>query len=199
MREFILLALKAKTSPNINLDDLVGEGRLDLVCRVVSSALFLSHKIRRDTVIHVAMSGPRLPPKMVSFYGSTWAGIIPDEKAIAETIKKALSKGASLALGEEKDVQPGVKVAKEAFETLVKEKSETSQLIYLHPKGEDVRAFKFEQNPVFVLGDFLGLPKKTEKLLDRLGAKKIKLGPNVLFSSHCPVIMHNELDRKEVY
>ncbi|MBM3200210.1 tRNA (pseudouridine(54)-N(1))-methyltransferase TrmY, partial [Candidatus Woesearchaeota archaeon] len=173
MREFILLALKAKTSPDINLDDLVGEGRLDLVCRAVSSALFLSHKIRRDAVIHVAMSGPKIPPKLLSFYGDTWAGITPDEKAIAEAIKRALTVGANLVLGEEKDVQPGVKVAKKAFETLVKEKSQTSQLIYLHPKGEDIRHFKFEPNPVFVLGDFLGLPKKTEKLLDRLGAKKI--------------------------
>ena len=39
------------------------------------------------------------------------------------------------------------------------------------------------------------MPKKTEKLLERIGAKKIKLGPKMLFASHCIVIVHNELDR----
>ncbi len=198
MREFVLLALKASTSPDFDIDDLAGEGRLDLVCRTVSNALFLSNDIRRDTVVHVAMSGPKYPPKLVSFFGERLAGMAPDEKSTAGVIKKALTLGVNLGLNEEREVSPGVKVAKKAFETLVKEKSKTSQLIYLNPEGEDVRSFKFKKDIVFVLGDLAGLPKKTEKLLDRLGAEKIKLGPKVIFASHCPVIVHNELDRREM-
>lgn len=198
MREFILLALKAKTSPDFDINNLAGEGRLDLVCRTVSNALFLANDLRKDVIVHVALTGPKHPPKLVSFYGERLAEVAPDERAIALIIRKALASGLGLSLNEEKEVTPGVRVAKKAFETLVKEKSKTSQLLYLNMKGEDVRIFKFRKDTVFVLGDVTGLPRKTEKLLDRLGADKIKLGPKVLFASHCPVLVHNELDRREM-
>jgi len=46
------------------------------------------------------------------------------------------------------------------------------------------------------LGDFIGIPKNTEKLLKRLDAEKIKLGPVMLMASQCPILVHNELDRR---
>ncbi len=195
MREFILLALKANTSPRFNLSDLQSAGRMDLVCRTISNALFISNDLRRDTAIHVVMTGPNSPPKIVSFYGETLQGVEPNELAIAKCIQQALKVGLHLQLNEERDVAPGIKVAKKAFETLAKEKS-SNQLIYLHPKGKDVRDFEFEENVVFIIGDFIGLPKKTESLLKNLGAEKMTLGPVKLFASHCPVIVHNELDRR---
>ena len=46
MREFIFKANKTITSSDINLKDLPGScGRLDLLCRCVSDAFFLSHDI----------------------------------------------------------------------------------------------------------------------------------------------------------
>ena len=67
MREFILRASKTVTNPNyINLNDLPGAGRLDLVCRCVTNALFISNDMRRDTIIHVVLEGPNYPPKTVS-------------------------------------------------------------------------------------------------------------------------------------
>ncbi len=197
MREFILLALKAKTSPNFNLDQLPEAGRMDLVCRTISNALWISNDLRRDTVIHIVLNGPRDPPKLISFYGETLKGLNPDERSIAISIKHALEIGKNLKLNEEKQVQPGIKVAKKSLEALIKEKAETTQLLYLHQKGEDIRESKLNKNATFVLGDYIGLGKKTEKLLQRLGAKKINLGPTTLFASHCPIIVHNELDRRE--
>jgi len=196
MREFILLALKAKTTPDFVLEQLPEAGRMDLVCRTIANTLYVSNEMRRDTVIHVSMNGPRDPPKLMSFYGETMKGLGMDERAIGEMIRNTLKKGTRLALGEEIEASPGIKISKKAFETLLKEKSQTSQLIYLHKKGEDIRTFQFKENNTFVLGDYIGLPGKTEKLLDRLGAQKIKLGPTMLFASHCPIIVHNELDRR---
>jgi len=69
MREFILLALKAKTSADFSLDNLVKAGRMDLVCRFVSNALFIANDLRRDTIVHVCMNGANDPPKIISFYG----------------------------------------------------------------------------------------------------------------------------------
>ncbi len=198
MREFILLALKARTTPDFELNELAEAGRMNTVCRTILNTLCLSNDLRRDTIIHVALSGPRSPPKIITFEGKTLKGIqIDDDQDIGRTIKSALKKGLNLKLNEEVEVSPGVKVSKKAFETLVKEKSKTHQLIYLHQKGEDIRDFKFKENVLFALGDFIGLPRKTEKFLDNLSADRIKLGPKILFASHCPIIVHNELDRKE--
>lgn len=104
-----------------------------------------------------------------------------------------------MKLNEEIDVQPGVKVSKKAFETLVREKAEKEckQIIYLDKKGVDLRKFKFKSDVVFLLGDYIGVPRNTEKFLQRMGAEKMKLGPVMIFASHCSILVHNELDRRE--
>ncbi|MEK6816242.1 MAG: tRNA (pseudouridine(54)-N(1))-methyltransferase TrmY [Nanoarchaeota archaeon] len=198
MREFILRALKGKTTPDFSLDDLPNAGRMDLVCRCVSNALWISNDLRRDTIIHVAMDGPSLPPKIVSFNGLDLKGVRFDERDIAKHIQEALKRGKPLEINEEADVSPGIKVAKKSFEALVKEKSKTSQLFYLHKKGGDIREAELKGDVTFVFGDYIGMPRNTESLLDRLGAKKLTLGPVMLFASHCIIVAHNELDRKIV-
>lgn len=195
MREFILRALKGRTT-GFDVNGLPGAGRMDLVCRCVSNALFISNDLRRDTVIHVVLDGPPSPPKTISFFGNELKGMNFDEKNIAEHIKDALEKGKDLKLGEEVSVSPGIKIAKRGFENLVKEKAgEGKQLVYLHGKGADIREFKFKKDVVFIFGDYIGMPRKTEGLLERLGASKINLGHVTLFASHCIVICHNELDK----
>ena len=192
MRTFILRALKAKTDWSFDLDSLPKEGRLDLVCRFISNCLFISNNLRKDTIVKVCLDGPSLQPKLIIFNGETLKGIEPDERNIANHIKNALKKARNLKLNEFINLNNGIIVKKQSFEALVKEEK---NLIYLHKKGLDIRKFKFEEDNTFVFGDYIGMPRKTEKLLDRLNAKRISLGPIMLFASHCPVIIHNELDR----
>ena len=195
MREFILKASKAFTSP-FNLNDLVGSGRIDLVCRCISNAFFVSEAIRKDVCFHAILEGPREPPKLISFFGSELKNISPDEKSIASLIRRALKAGLGLKKGEEKFVSSGIKVAKKSFEELIKEKAKSCQLIYLYPKGKDIREFEFREDFCFVLGDQKGLPKKTESLLERVGAEKVSVGKITYLASHVIVICHNELDRR---
>jgi tRNA (pseudouridine54-N1)-methyltransferase len=195
MREFILKASKAFTIP-FNLNDLAGSGRIDLVCRCISNAFFVSEAIRKDVYFHVVLEGPREPPKLISFFGSELKNISPDERNIGALIRKALEVGLGLKKGEGKIVSSGIKVAKKSFEELAREKAKSSQLIYLHPKGKDIREFEFKENFCFVLGDHKGLPKKTESLLERIGAKKVSVGKMTYLASHAIVICHNELDRR---
>ncbi|MFH7882289.1 MAG: tRNA (pseudouridine(54)-N(1))-methyltransferase TrmY [Candidatus Aenigmatarchaeota archaeon] len=196
MREFVLRALKAPTYPDFNLSDLPGAGRIDLVCRCISNALWISNDLRRDTIIYVVMEGLPSPPKIITFYGEELKGLSPDERNIASHIKLALKKGLELKLNEESYVWNGIKIVKRSFESLVKEKAKESQLIYLHPKGKDIREFEFKRDVCFVLGDHIGIPRKTEKLLDRIGAERISLGPKVYLASHCITIVNYELDRR---
>ena len=195
MREFILRASKTVTNPNhINLNDLPGAGRLDLVCRCVTNALFISNDMRRDTIIHVVLEGPNYPPKTVSFDGNELRSLAPDERNCASHIKIALERGDSLKIGESKKSEDGITVSKKSFEAWIKEKSKTSQLVYLHPEGKDIREFKFEKDVCFVMGDHVGLEKVTEKLLKRFGAVKVSLAPAYYLASQCITICHNELD-----
>lgn len=195
MRQFIIDALKGRTTPDFSLADLAARGRMDLICETVANALFISNGIRKDTRIHIALSGPRDPPKLLTFDGATLRGVDTDTPSIARIILKSL--GPRLKLNEHQDILPGVTVTKKAFEPLVKEAAQTTQLFYLHPDGKDIRTVTFTTNVTFVLGDFIGLPRNTEKLLDRLGAQKVTLGPRLLYTAHCPIIVHNELDRRE--
>jgi len=191
----VLLALKAKTTPDFDLLDLPGSGgRMDEVCRCVSSALFLAGRLRQDSSIHCCLQGPASPPKVLSFFGSTIRGLRPDEVSIAKMIRGALAKGLGLTLGQEVKVQEGIVVAKRAFEAQLR--ALNGQLLYLHPKGEDIRSAQLGPAPVFILGDQIGLPRKEELFLERLGAKRISVGPQLYHASHVITLCHNELDRR---
>mgnify|MGYP001567643230 CR=1 FL=1 len=195
MREFLLRALKARSDGNFSLDDLPDAGRLDLVTRCISSALWLAKGLREDTIIHVNLEGPKYPPKMISFYGNKLRGFYFDEKGIAKFIKHALEKGINLKLNESLEVYPGIIVAKKSFEQLIKEKQDY-QIVYLHKKGIDIREFNFKENILFVFGDYIGMPKKTEIFLQRHKAEKVSLGKIEYHASHCITIVNNELDRR---
>jgi len=195
MREFLLRSLKGYTTPDFDLENLVDAGRLDLVTRCISSALWLAKGLRHDTIIHVNLEGPKLPPKLISFYGSKLKGFSFDEKGIAKFIKFALEKGKNLELNESLEVHPGIVISKKSFEQLIKEKA-NYQIIYLHKKGKDIREFKFRENILFVFGDYIGMPRKTEFFLDNHKAEKVSLGKIEYHASHCIVIVNNELDRR---
>jgi tRNA (pseudouridine54-N1)-methyltransferase len=200
MREFVLLALKAWTSPDFKSDELKEAGRLDLVCRVVSNCLYYSHSIRKDTAVHIVMNGPKFPPKIVSFYGDKISGMEFNERDVAEFIRRALKAGLLLNLGERVEVEKGLYVMKKSFEEFIRNLVGKTQLVYLHPKGTDVREFKFKEDVCFIFGDFKGIPAKTEGFLERFlddnSAEKITLGPTTLFAGHCPILIHNEIDRR---
>lgn len=199
MREFILRAAKTVTNPNyINLNDLPGAGRLDLVCRCITNALFISNDMRRDTIIHVVLEGPNCPPKTISFDGKELRSLAPDERNATSHVKIALEKGRNLKLNESIEADVGIIISKRSFESLIKEKSKTSQLIYLHPKGTDIRKFEFKEDVCFVLGDHIGLERVTERLLKRMGAVRVSLAPAYYLASQCITICHNEIDRRIV-
>lgn len=191
-REFVLFASKGFTTP-FDLNDLT-KGRMDLVARCISAAFFISYAIRKNVIFHVFLNGPSDPPRRISFYGGELVGIEPNEKSIAIKLNECLEIGKELTLGEEIKVGNGIFIAKESFETFLKKMDK--KLVYLHPEGVDLRKYKFPEKFIAIIGDHKGLPKQTEKLLDRLNAERISLGKVEYLASHCIVILHNELDRR---
>jgi tRNA (pseudouridine54-N1)-methyltransferase len=203
LREFIFKANKTITSSNINLKDLPGScGRLDLVCRCVSSAFFLSHDIRRDVVFYAVFYGEPNPPVALKFVGSELRKVSPDERNIAIFIKKALKKFEELS-PEERDnwneSTPGIYVSKKEFRDIILEKkNEGKRILYLHMNGKDFENIGINENEdiVFILGDHIGIGEEDEKFLEDIGAEKVSLSPLELHADHCIVIAHNILDKK---
>ncbi|MFB6232903.1 MAG: tRNA (pseudouridine(54)-N(1))-methyltransferase TrmY, partial [Haloarculaceae archaeon] len=55
MRQFIVLGHEAPTTADWSLEDLSGAGRLDVLCRCVGAAVFLSHGIRENVRVHLVL------------------------------------------------------------------------------------------------------------------------------------------------
>jgi len=191
MKQFILYTSKAVTSPDFSLDDLPGSGgRMDLVARCISNALWISHDLRRDSCIHVVACGSPNPPVVISFYGDRLRDVSPDERNIAAWIKKALAK---------KRKNPGINIRKLSFQQLVEELASDGNFFYiLHEQGRDISEVKLKVDSVFVLGDHIGLPEKEEKFVAQFEHDKISLGTTSYLASQCVTVLHYELDKKQI-
>ena len=194
MREFIMYSRKGATSSDFNLKDLPGSGgRMDLNARCVISALWLSRDMRRDSRMVFSLNGPPEAPLAMAFDGKELERVTPDERNIGLWIKKVLDRKEEIG-DEWKEVHDGIYLSKKSFQDLIKERSERN-LYVLHESGEDIRSVDIKEDPVFVLGDHIGLPKKEEEFVERFGGTKISLGPESYFSTHSITLVQNELDR----
>jgi tRNA (pseudouridine54-N1)-methyltransferase len=196
MREFILRARKASTSADFNLNDLLHAGNMNVVASAVSNAIWVSGDVRKDVIFHAVLEGPPSGPKTVTFRSNDIKGLGYDERSIASYIRLAMQKSPFLGLNEETKVRRGITVAKKSFERLVWERSRSAQVVVLDTGGSDIHKAELKKNVLFVFGDSLGLPEKTGKFFSGIPYSKISLGPRTLFASHCPVLVHNELDRR---
>ncbi|WP_459202543.1 tRNA (pseudouridine(54)-N(1))-methyltransferase TrmY [Methanococcus sp. CF] len=196
MKEFIIKANKAVTNGEINLKDLPGSsGRLDLLCRCVNSAFFLSHDIRRDTEFYSVNYGSPNPPVALKFVGSELKRVSPDERSIALFIQKALEKDATELW---KESTSGIYSSKREFRDIILEKkNEGKRIFYLHLNGKPLENFEFkdDEDVLFVLGDHIGIGDEDENFLEEIGAERISLSPLELHADHCIILVHNILDR----
>ncbi|MFB6075856.1 MAG: tRNA (pseudouridine(54)-N(1))-methyltransferase TrmY [Candidatus Aenigmatarchaeota archaeon] len=199
MREFILYSKKGLTSPSFNLDDLPGSGgRMDLVARCVISALWMSRQMRRDSKIYLNLNGPPDPPLTLCFDGERLRKVSPDGRNVATWIQKVLKKRYTFDENEWNEVKNGIYLSNRSFQDLIKDRKDRKFYV-LHEKGEDIREIGIEDNPVFVLGDHIGLPKTEKKFVKRFDMKKISLGSESYFSSQSITLVQNELDRRSQF
>ena len=195
MREFLIIGHKALTSGNFSLNDMPGAaGRMDILCRCTSAALFLSHDMRRDVQVHLLLLGEPYPQKIVRFDGESLRYLNPDERSSGSLIKKALEKD----VGDlEVKSTPGVWVRHGGLGTLLDEFVEKGRkIVYLREDGEDIRNVADSlDDAVFIMGDHNGVTEEEEKLIMDTGATVVNVGPLSLHSEHCVTLINNELDR----
>jgi tRNA (pseudouridine54-N1)-methyltransferase len=155
-------------------------GRLDVVYQCILFSLFTSGAIRRDVIFHVILGGSPKPPIHMTVDGRSLKDVRTDERTWEEIMRKVLSGG----------THPGISVDRKSLQALMKNKA---NILVLEEKGMDVSAVNFGDNPVFVLGDQVGLPKNDEKFLLREG-KKVSLGKRRYLAATCIDIINYLVD-----
>ena len=193
MKSFIIIGHKAVTEP-FSLNDLPGSaGRMDILCRCVNAALFLSHDLRRDVRVYLILKGEPAPPLIIRFDGANVKYLSPDERSAASLIRKALGKTTQDFWTES---MLGVSIRKGDLADLLVELG--SKVIYLREDGADIRSGNLgvtSDEQLFVLGDHLGLTGEEEKLIEEYEHEIVSVGPVSLHADHCIVLLHNEMDR----
>lgn len=148
----------------------------------------MSQAIRKDTVFHAILNGPPQPPVHIRIEGATLYDIRTDEQTWTHIIRKTLSG----------KPHPGITSDKTSFEALIKAKAQNVEIYVLEEGGKDVKDIKLGTNPVFVLGDHIGLPKTVERFALRYG-RKISLGKHAYLAASCITILNYLLDRSTEY
>ncbi|KQC05743.1 MAG: tRNA (pseudouridine-N1)-methyltransferase [Methanoculleus sp. SDB] len=188
MRRFAIVGHRARTSGDFSLNDLPGgAGRIDVLCRCVNAAFFLSHDLRRDVECYLVLLGDPTPPKTVLFRGSELRSLNPDERSAAALLKKALS----LPCGDEfRESSPGVYVRQSGLACLLGE----VPCALLHEDGGDIRSADSIPEG-FLLSDHMNFtPDEDEMTCD---IPRISVGPLSLHADHTITVVQNEIDRRE--
>ncbi|NCO11475.1 hypothetical protein CO038_00030 [Candidatus Pacearchaeota archaeon CG_4_9_14_0_2_um_filter_39_13] len=199
MREFIYYSRTAPTSGKHVGDDLMKSGRLDIAIHTVIASFFLSHGLRDDVKLHLSFAGPPDPVKHLEMMPNTegktgFDKIYLSKKDVSWVIKKMLYKYRE---GEKAEVFPGYWIEKKSFLKVVEELYDDNRNLYLlDEKGGDIRECKIGKDPVFILGDHLGLPGKELKRLKRI-CTPVSIGKRTYFASQTLAIVNNEIDRRE--
>jgi len=185
MREFVLYSRKGKTDSNFT--SLHEAGRLDIVHECIQASMFLSHGIRRNVVFHALLSGPPSPPLHLKVDGATLRDVRTDQETWKRILKNVLSG----------NIHPGVSIGETSFEALLKMKANKSSIYVLEESGKDILEINVGQNPVFVLGDHIGLPIKVEGFALRYG-EKVSLAKQPYLAASCITIVNYQLDRTAI-
>ncbi len=192
MRSFLIIGNKASTKP-FSLNDIPGAGRMDIICRSIAQALFVSHGIRKDVEVYALLLGEPEPPKVVLIKGDEVKRMSPDERNVAAHIKKALALNAS---SDWKRVHSGVYVAKKSIEELLRETEQRYEIYYLREDGKDIEEVAKEiHNPLFIIGDHLGLLAEQEKVVMSYAKGILSVSKISIMAEQCVVICNYVLDK----
>jgi tRNA (pseudouridine54-N1)-methyltransferase len=197
MRTFVLRARAAPTDSRKLLAAIGTEAHPEILAHTLMNAIFVAQSHRADVMVHLVLESTQDFSRTIRFDANALHDIGGfDERALLGKIAKALDASTGMGKDETRPVESGITVRTLSFERLVQELARDHQLFVMDRKGTPIREQVFPDSPCFLLTDHIPMPKKTFHGLERLGAKKIRLGPTMLFASQCVVLIHHELDQR---
>jgi tRNA (pseudouridine54-N1)-methyltransferase len=191
MRQFVVVGHDAPTTPEFSLDDLAGgAGRLDVLCRCVTSAFFLSHAIREDVRTHLVLADEYT----ITFDGADLRRLNPDERSTAALVRKALAEREEAIGHIPVETSPGVSLTRRGFEGTLDDVAMDGTVVQLHGDGDPVVDVPTPTDPVFVLSDHHDFADDETALLADFADERVSLGPERLHADHAITVAHNYLD-----
>ncbi|RJX42368.1 tRNA (pseudouridine(54)-N(1))-methyltransferase TrmY [Halonotius aquaticus] len=190
MRQFIVLGHDAPTTADFSLDNLSGAGRLDVLCRCVGAAVFLSHGIRDDVRIHLVVSDEYT----LRFDSNTLRRLYPDERTIAARIRDALDQRADAIGHLPAEVSPGMELYRLGFEATLDDVASDGTVVHLHAEGTPLPEASPPDDPVFVLSDHNDFTDREAELLAAQAEQRLRVGPETLHADQTITVAHNWLD-----
>ena len=173
-----------------------------LVTSCLNAAFYLSHNIRRDTIVFLLFKEEDVGILCLKFVGKNLKRFQPDEHSILGLIRNSIIKFRNLVNTYEKSkekiqVYPGLFVFRISFFGLLsKLKDAGYQILYPSIGGVDVRNIRFLQKIAYVTS--------SESLIDEVSQKIVhRNGIGIHFGNTLPrtdiqiILLHNELDRAE--
>ena len=190
MTSFTVIGHTANTDASFSLNDLPGNGgRMDLLCRVVASSLFLSHGIRSDTICDLLLLAQPHPGRIIRFVGNEIRSLSPDERNVASYIKKGLSIPAGKTY---RQAGPGLFCRIGSLSDQLVEK----EYAVLDESGTDIRKVSDADIPdAFLLSDHQNFSGDEKELIADL--PQFSLGPATVHADHAIVLLLNEIDRRK--
>ncbi|PSQ29088.1 tRNA (pseudouridine(54)-N(1))-methyltransferase TrmY [Halobacteriales archaeon QS_9_68_17] len=191
MRQFVIIGHDAPTTPEFSLDDIAGgAGRLDVLCRCVNSAFFLSHDIREDVRAHLVLADEFT----VTFEGSDLHRLNPDERSTAALVRNALDEREEAIGHMPIETSPGVSLTRRGVEPVLDAVVSESTVVQLHEDGDPVVDIDPPEDPAFVLSDHRDFTDAEADLLADAADRRVRLGPERLHADHAITVAHNYLD-----
>jgi len=190
MRQFIVLGHDAPTTADFSLDDLSGAGRLDILCRCVGAAVFLSHGIREDARIHLVLNDEYT----LRFDSDTLRRLYPDERTIAARIRDALAQREDAIGHMPAAVSPGMELYRLGFEATLDDVASEGTVVQLHAEGTPLPEASPPNDPIFVLSDHNDFTDHEVELLAEHADQRLRVGPETLHADQTITVAHNWLD-----
>lgn len=189
-----LVAHDAPTGPDIAADDLPGTGRLDLVCRAVTTALLTSHGIRDDWVVDLLLKGPPDPPRRVVLDGGRVRNLNPDERSTAMLLAKVLAEPAPGRTRYE--VRDGISTSGQDLADLLAERDAEGPVVLLDEAGDDLADVDLPAEATFVVSDHRDLADAEREAVLDVADATVSLGPTALQVHQAIAVLQNVLDRR---
>lgn len=194
MRRFVTVSHTADSSGTWSLNDLsAGGGRIDLICRNVQAAFFLSHGLREDVEHYAVFAASPVRAKTVRIEGAKVQMLHPDERSTAARLQQALK--VEWSVPDWKEVQRGLAVARFGLEGLLDDLAGKGTLVLLDPQGMPIEGWTPPADPILLLSDHVPFTKAEYALLDGRGAQRVSLGPHWYHGNHAIAVAQWHMDR----
>ncbi|HUR25444.1 MAG TPA: tRNA (pseudouridine(54)-N(1))-methyltransferase TrmY [Candidatus Thermoplasmatota archaeon] len=196
MRRFATVSHTGRSDGDWHLNDLSAKaGRIDLLCRNIQSAFFLSHGLREDVEFYAVFAESALRQKTVRLQGNAIQMLHPDERSTAARLQQALQ--AAWSVPDWKEVQRGLAVARFGLEGLLDDLKGKCTPVLLDPKGTPIESWEPPKDPLFLLSDHMPFSKAEYAALDAKGVQRVSLGPHWYHGNHAISVVQWFLDKRE--